>query len=412
MIEDAVRRRRRGAGARRRRLRTPTSAAATSCGRRWSSAPRTRDRIVAEEQFGPTVPLLAYDTVDEAVARANAGDLGLAASVWSADEDRAFAVAARLEAGFTFVNTHNRTGMALRAPFGGVKRSGWGREYGDEGLVEHTQTVRRARARGVPAGRQRARRVRLPGLTPPLRRTSYILPTIRHRARSPMSQTLKSVQEHFDEAAADRRHRDVRTWLALVERLKARLAERFELSATRHRRSSRPSAARTAARPAGSATYAGPEIDWMVHSHMENAAMGFCNVHLTVWLGPQVRVPHFGMALGAFPQGWIYLDSVPRVEPADRHRLLRQLLRAAQRRVGAGPPGQRLPRRRSSAAARFVRAGLSPTAHCYMAPADQRTTDLVTKLAEEHLDRWLRLGRRGRAGARRGAGRAGRRRPG
>lgn len=95
--------------------------------------------LVAEEQFGPSLPVLAYDSVEEAVARANAGDLGLAASVWSADEERAFAVAARLDAGFTFVNTHNRTGMSLRAPFGGVKRSGWGREYGDEGVHEHTQ---------------------------------------------------------------------------------------------------------------------------------------------------------------------------------------------------------------------------------------------------------------------------------
>ncbi|MBA2953613.1 aldehyde dehydrogenase family protein [Nocardioides sp. MAH-18] len=97
------------------------------------------DRLVVEEQFGPSLPVLAYDSVDDAVARANAGDLGLAASVWSADEERAFSVAARLDAGFTFVNTHNRTGMALRAPFGGVKRSGWGREYGDEGVLEHTQ---------------------------------------------------------------------------------------------------------------------------------------------------------------------------------------------------------------------------------------------------------------------------------
>ncbi|MFC6929197.1 aldehyde dehydrogenase family protein [Actinomadura yumaensis] len=95
---------------------------------------------VSREQFGPTVPLLAYDTEDEAVARANAGDLGLGASVWSADEERAFAFARRLEAGFTFVNTHNRTGMALRAPFGGVKRSGYGREYGVEGLLEYAQT--------------------------------------------------------------------------------------------------------------------------------------------------------------------------------------------------------------------------------------------------------------------------------
>jgi len=97
------------------------------------------DPLVTEEQFGPTVPVLAYDSLEEALEVANAGDLGLAASVWSADEERAFAVAARLEAGFTFVNTHNRTGMSLRAPFGGIKRSGWGREYGDEGVLEHTQ---------------------------------------------------------------------------------------------------------------------------------------------------------------------------------------------------------------------------------------------------------------------------------
>lgn len=96
--------------------------------------------VVAGEQFGPVVPLLAYDGEDEALARANAGEFGLGASVWSADEDRAFAFARRFEAGFTFVNTHNRTGMALRAPFGGVKRSGHGREYGAEGLLEYVQT--------------------------------------------------------------------------------------------------------------------------------------------------------------------------------------------------------------------------------------------------------------------------------
>ncbi|SNT38355.1 Acyl-CoA reductase [Actinomadura meyerae] len=96
--------------------------------------------VVAGEQFGPVVPLLAYDDEDEVAVRANAGDLGLGASVWSADEERAFAFARRFDAGFTFVNTHNRTGMALRAPFGGVKRSGHGREYGVEGLLEYAQT--------------------------------------------------------------------------------------------------------------------------------------------------------------------------------------------------------------------------------------------------------------------------------
>ena len=95
--------------------------------------------LVCDEQFGPVVPVTAFDTDDEAVERANKGDLGLGASVWSADEERAFALASRLEAGFTFINTHNRTGMAPRAPFGGVKKSGFGREYGDEGLKEYLQ---------------------------------------------------------------------------------------------------------------------------------------------------------------------------------------------------------------------------------------------------------------------------------
>ncbi|MET9622682.1 aldehyde dehydrogenase family protein [Streptomyces sp. NPDC006464] len=97
--------------------------------------------LVREEQFGPAVPVLGYEDEDDLVARVNAGPYGLAASVWSGDEDRAFALAARLDAGFRFVNTHNRTGMALRAAFGGVKRSGHGREYGAEGLAEYVQPV-------------------------------------------------------------------------------------------------------------------------------------------------------------------------------------------------------------------------------------------------------------------------------
>lgn len=97
--------------------------------------------LVRTEQFGPAVPLLTYRTEDEVLLRANDSELGLAASVWSADEDRAFAFAAHLEAGFIFVNTHNRTGMSLRAPFGGIKRSGFGREYAEEGLREYVQTT-------------------------------------------------------------------------------------------------------------------------------------------------------------------------------------------------------------------------------------------------------------------------------
>lgn len=96
--------------------------------------------IVQREQFGPTVPVVAYDSLDEAILMANDSEFGLASSVWCDDEDRAFEVARSIEAGMTFINCHNRAGMSLRAPFGGVKQSGFGREFGLAGLSEYLQS--------------------------------------------------------------------------------------------------------------------------------------------------------------------------------------------------------------------------------------------------------------------------------
>jgi acyl-CoA reductase-like NAD-dependent aldehyde dehydrogenase len=88
--------------------------------------------LVAEEQSGPALPIVRYESVDEAVAMANALDVGLGASVWSSDRDAARAVAARLEAGTVWINSHG--GVHPMIPFGGVKKSGYGLEFGVEGL--------------------------------------------------------------------------------------------------------------------------------------------------------------------------------------------------------------------------------------------------------------------------------------
>jgi acyl-CoA reductase-like NAD-dependent aldehyde dehydrogenase len=88
--------------------------------------------LVAEEQFGPALPIVRYDDVDSAVAMANGLDVGLGASVWSSDRDAARAVAARLEAGTVWINSHG--GVHPMIPFGGVKKSGYGLEFGAEGL--------------------------------------------------------------------------------------------------------------------------------------------------------------------------------------------------------------------------------------------------------------------------------------
>jgi acyl-CoA reductase-like NAD-dependent aldehyde dehydrogenase len=92
--------------------------------------------LVAEEQFGPVLPFLTYDTVEEAIARANASPFALGASVWSADEDRAIAVAETLEAGTVWVNQHPM--LSPSAPFGGLKQSGIGVESSRHGLAAYT----------------------------------------------------------------------------------------------------------------------------------------------------------------------------------------------------------------------------------------------------------------------------------
>ncbi|MGI9667712.1 MAG: aldehyde dehydrogenase family protein [Acidimicrobiia bacterium] len=96
--------------------------------------------LVATEQFGPTVPVLGYSTINDAVAQANDSDLGLAASVWGDDPESVENVARRLEVGTTFVNSHNRFGVNPGAPFGGTKLSGFGREYGDAGVEAYLQS--------------------------------------------------------------------------------------------------------------------------------------------------------------------------------------------------------------------------------------------------------------------------------
>ncbi len=88
--------------------------------------------VVDEEQFGPVLPIVRYADVEDAIASANRLDAGLGASVWSDDAAAAREVALRLEAGTVWINKHG--GIHPSVPFGGVKGSGYGLEFGVEGL--------------------------------------------------------------------------------------------------------------------------------------------------------------------------------------------------------------------------------------------------------------------------------------
>ncbi|WP_405097198.1 aldehyde dehydrogenase family protein [Oceanobacillus sp. FSL H7-0719] len=98
-----------------------------------------KDPIVTEEQFGPTVPILPFDDDEHAINLANDSIYGLTSSVWG-EEEHAIKVAQRIQAGTTMINTAAVQGLDVRFPFGGVKQSGVGREYGKEGLLSYVET--------------------------------------------------------------------------------------------------------------------------------------------------------------------------------------------------------------------------------------------------------------------------------
>ena len=96
--------------------------------------------VVREEQFGPTLPIMPFKNEAEAILMANDSELGLSSSVWSQDTNRAVSVARQLEAGFTNINAHGPTAMDGLSPFGGVKQSGVGRNFGYEGITQFQET--------------------------------------------------------------------------------------------------------------------------------------------------------------------------------------------------------------------------------------------------------------------------------
>ncbi len=99
---------------------------------------RSEMTIAQEEIFGPVLSVLRFSQFEEAIELANDTEFGLAACVWTKDLEKAHQVAQRLRCGTIWVNTYG--GFYHQAPYGGYKKSGYGRELGVDGLLEFTQT--------------------------------------------------------------------------------------------------------------------------------------------------------------------------------------------------------------------------------------------------------------------------------
>lgn len=108
--------------------------------------PPEDSRVVVEEAFGPILPLLKFDNIDDVVARANDTEYGLAGAVWSADIEQAKAIAHRLDTGTIWINQNLQS--TPFTPLAGAKQSGFGQENGLPGLLEFT----RPKAIFIPKG--------------------------------------------------------------------------------------------------------------------------------------------------------------------------------------------------------------------------------------------------------------------
>lgn len=204
-----------------------------------------------------------------------------------------------------------------------------------------------------------------------------------------MSSIMQSVEEMIGKTPDRDNQASFSALWGIMSALKERIAQRFSLSLD-------PSVADLAnygsadESTIGSlAAYSGDAIDWMIHSFMGTPSRSFCNMHLTVWLGPEIDVPHFGMALGTIPDIFCYLDFVPRVDlMADLDYLDRYYGERNQAclELEANPEFSPFVSRTL-----YMRQAQSRASFCHVAKAKPENLATIEKAAHLALDQWLAL---------------------
>ena len=134
-------------------------------------------------------------------------------------------------------------------------------------------------------------------------------------------------------------------------------------------------------------TYSGPEVDWYVHSYIGSPESTFTNMHITVSLGPQYLVPHFGFALGTVPDLFMYMDYMPRVDLVANAEYADQYYTEVNEEFLDLQADERFNPFISRDL--YTRIAMTPTAVGYTAKAQEDVLEKVKGIALSRLDRWL-----------------------
>ena len=176
-----------------------------------------------------------------------------------------------------------------------------------------------------------------------------------------------------------------RLWNILGE-LRQKLDARFELHSDPSTKDLESYAAPNGSHGSLNA-FSGPELDWLVHSWLGNPKSSFCNMHLTCWLGSQIRVPHLAYAFATVPHLFFYMDYIPRTDLFTQLEYLDRYYEPGNQTYLKLQTDPRLTPFISKTL--YIRQAQSPTSLCHMCPVTEDTLALLHTVAHEMMDRWL-----------------------
>jgi Red chlorophyll catabolite reductase (RCC reductase) len=201
-------------------------------------------------------------------------------------------------------------------------------------------------------------------------------------------ESLQHVTELLDASAVDNTEWFDRLW-KLTGELRARVDAKFpnlvrDPSSLPH---DRYASAESGGPNGHMTTWVGEPIDWMVHSNLVNPTIGFCNMHLSMWLGPTVKVPHCAFAFGTFPDLFLLGDFPARTDTIIDTEHLYTYYEAVNAFWLKHRANENL--RPFTSRALYVRETLSETAFCFLADRTDENLATYAEIANEMLDIWF-----------------------